>query len=359
MKNPDATKRRKHVAAAKIGYAPVSVMATLLQAVAELGYDTDQVLAGAGVSGSVEDLLTGKPQPVSMTAFAKINQHCNAILRNHVTEHHGSVCMTEAQFDMLCRCVIHAPTLGEAIELAREFFDMFEGRIGKVALEVVDGLAQFHINRERHALNNADFLVHIYGFAVLHCLFSWLIDERIELVSTHLIHPSPAHDVRLTGLFDYQLSFGQDSNHFRFDSSYLTRPVVRTARELHQICGLFPHDLMLSSEQGKSLADRIYQVMLDHYANTSRLPEIGQLARVFHMTDYTMRRRLNEENTAYSKIKQQCQLNIIIDYLRRADLTINEIACRSGFSDASTFRRAFKQWTGKSPSAYRNVPASS
>lgn len=348
-------RKHKHVAAARTDHAPVSVLGALLQAVAELGYDAEAVLAQAQVRGSVDELIANGARQVSMTSFATICKACNIILRDHITLHHGCIAMTEDQFDMFCRCVIHAATLAEAIALTCTFFDMFEGRIGKVTLEVSDGQALLHINRQQHALNNADFLVHVYGFAVLHRLYSWLIDERIELQSTHLIHPAPTSNALLMCLFDHEVRFLQASNHFRFDAAYLERPVARSARELHEICGLFPYDLMLSGYRCKPLAERIYQVMIDHYANTSRLPEITQLAQLFHMTDYTLRRRLNEENTAYSKIRQQCQLHIITDYLRRADLTINEIAERSGFSDASTFRRAFKQWTGTSPTAYRRV----
>jgi AraC-like DNA-binding protein len=349
-------KKSKHVVDVKTHYAPISVMAALLQAVREVGYDADAVLAEAGVDCSAAELVARGADGISMTAFARINQTCNNILRNHITLHHGCISMTEDQFGMLCRCVIHAANLEEAISLTATFFDMFEGRIGKVRLEVSGGRAMLHINRQHHALNNADFMVHILGFAVLHRLYSWLIDERIGLLSTHLVHPAPASSTLLTSLFaDHEVSFLQPSNHFRFDSAYLCRPVVRTQQELHEICKLFPYDLLLSGYRGKPLAERVYQVMIDHYSNYCRLPETAQLAELFHMSDYTMRRRLTEEKTAYSKIRHRCQLTIIGDYLRRTEMTINEIAERSGFSDGSTFRRAFKQWTGKSPSDYRRV----
>jgi len=37
----------------------------------------------------------------------------------------------------------------------------------------------------------------------------------------------------------------------------------------------------------------------------------------------------------------------------RDNLSINDIAHRAGFTETSTFHRAFKKWTGLTPGAYR------
>ena len=42
-----------------------------------------------------------------------------------------------------------------------------------------------------------------------------------------------------------------------------------------------------------------------------------------------------------------------IAHLARPELTLPEIAQRLGFSEASTFHRAFKKWTGVAPGEYR------
>ena len=42
-----------------------------------------------------------------------------------------------------------------------------------------------------------------------------------------------------------------------------------------------------------------------------------------------------------------------IEYLARPDMTLLDIADQLGFSEASTFHRAFKKWTGVAPGAYR------
>jgi AraC-like DNA-binding protein len=51
---------------------------------------------------------------------------------------------------------------------------------------------------------------------------------------------------------------------------------------------------------------------------------------------------------------------VAVEFLTQSDLPLLEVAARVGFSEASTFHRAFKGWTGLTPGAYRqahNEPA--
>ena len=71
------------------------------------------------------------------------------------------------------------------------------------------------------------------------------------------------------------------------------------------------------------------------------------------MTPQTLRRRLKEGNTSYQEIKDTIRKDASIYYLSKPELSIDEIALLMGFSEASSFHRAFKKWTGKTPSVYR------
>ena len=68
-----------------------------------------------------------------------------------------------------------------------------------------------------------------------------------------------------------------------------------------------------------------------------------------------LRRRLRDEGQGYQAIKDNLRRAAAIEYLSQPELTLADIAGRLGFSEASTFHRAFKGWTGLSPGAYRQT----
>lgn len=53
-------------------------------------------------------------------------------------------------------------------------------------------------------------------------------------------------------------------------------------------------------------------------------------------------------------------VEVEVEFLTQTDLPLLEVAAKVGFSEASTFHRAFKGWTGLTPWAYQqahNEPA--
>jgi AraC-like DNA-binding protein len=74
--------------------------------------------------------------------------------------------------------------------------------------------------------------------------------------------------------------------------------------------------------------------------------ELGLSLRTFH-------RRLADDGTSYQSIVDGMRRSLATELLENTNLTISEVADRTGFSDGAGFRKAFKKWTGKSPNDFR------
>jgi AraC-like DNA-binding protein len=64
-------------------------------------------------------------------------------------------------------------------------------------------------------------------------------------------------------------------------------------------------------------------------------------------------RRLAESGVAFQSLLDEVRCSMAQEFLSLTPLPIEEIAHRTGFSDAASFRKAFKRWTGQPPSAWR------
>ena len=74
----------------------------------------------------------------------------------------------------------------------------------------------------------------------------------------------------------------------------------------------------------------------------------------------SLNRKLKEEGTSFQELFKQMRKKMAMNYLQIKQFSISEVAFLVGFSEPSTFHRAFKNWAGQSPGEFRkaNLPLS-
>ena len=76
---------------------------------------------------------------------------------------------------------------------------------------------------------------------------------------------------------------------------------------------------------------------------------IDQVAGALQLSVRTLRRRLSEEGTSFRELCERVRVQMAQNLLAERGMTVAAAAERLGFSDARTFRRAFKRWLGQIP----------
>lgn len=71
------------------------------------------------------------------------------------------------------------------------------------------------------------------------------------------------------------------------------------------------------------------------------------------MSNTTLWRKLKGENTSYQMLLDQVRELLARRYLQDTILPVSEVAELVGFDDRTNFRRAFRRWTGQTPSEMR------
>ena len=103
--------------------------------------------------------------------------------------------------------------------------------------------------------------------------------------------------------------------------------------------------------QTQSLAQRVLAQIGP--ALSAGAPSLAQTAAALGLSSRTLQRRLLDAELSYQDLVAEARRTMSADLLRSTEYSLAEIAFLTGFSDQSTFSRAFKRWHGCAPAAFR------
>ena len=79
------------------------------------------------------------------------------------------------------------------------------------------------------------------------------------------------------------------------------------------------------------------------------------LAAALNMSPRSLHRQLQEEGASLQQLKDEVRFERAKDLLLRTTKPIKQVAASSGFRNEKSFMRAFQDWVGISPAAFRSA----
>lgn len=170
-------------------------------------------------------------------------------------------------------------------------------------------------------------------------------------VGIHIEHAEPADPAPLARILGVRPLFSQPVNCLMFDLAEASRAHRAEDRDLMAILERHVADLCHPTEGGDGLIGKVRTLVLIHLGQrTITLPVMASELRV---STRTLQRRLAEEGTSLRAVVRECRLELGRLQLRAGQASTADIARSLGYSDNTTFWRAFKAGTGNAPSHYR------
>lgn len=168
--------------------------------------------------------------------------------------------------------------------------------------------------------------------------------------------PEPDHRACYQPLFGDAVRFGQAANQLRFRRELLQLPVALHNPVTKRLAEAECEAELQAMYRHRGVAGRV-RLLLEGISQEP-LPGIEQVADKLHVSARTLRRQLRHEGAGFQSILDEVRAQRARWLLSRTDESIDVIAWKLGYSDASNFGRAFRKWEQVSPSVYRHQRAS-
>lgn len=260
----------------------------------------------------------------------------------------------DSAFELIAHLVSHAPTLREALGVCLQFQRIVTDGT-RLALHEATSIAtleyEFARSVPRSDRMHAEFVV-----TALLRLVRTFGGPKVPARVASFEHEPPAHRREYTRIFGGAERFGRPTTALAFDRAVLDRKHLHQHPELYSILRAQAERALEQVTDGLRPSEQIRQYLLAR--PPSRIPDIATAARDLGTSERSLRRRLAADATSYRSIVRATLEASAGHMLLDPSRSIQETAHALGFSDAGTFHRAFKKWTGMTPTEYRERGAS-
>lgn len=182
-------------------------------------------------------------------------------------------------------------------------------------------------------------------------LASSLTNRPFPVLEIRVSYPQPDDIDRYRQRFDCPIYFDQSRNVILWDVNSQDHSISLANNEVYKLCEQQCKMLIDQMKDADLLSSKIRNALVN---NPGEFPTLEQMSRKLNMGSRTLRRRLVQENLTYQQILDETRKNLAIQYLQSTSLTPKEIGYLLGYNSVSNFRRAFKGWTGKKLTDYRD-----
>ncbi len=307
------------------------------------GLDVDAMLRGAGIA---PDLLELPDARVSVSHYGVL-WHILARALDDELFGLDSHPMRHGSFKLMCFAVLGAGTLEKALRRALDFLALvLDDTRGRLSIEGAEGAIILQCPRTVPRL-----FAHGALLTILHGLMCWLANRRLPILRTSFAQPSPDHADEYRLLFGPETRFGAPATTLVFEAAHLALPIQRKEAALREFLRNAPANFLVKYRNSHGLHARIRK-RLQHIPPTE-WPDFEKVAREFHLSPSTLRRKLEREGQTFMAIKDSLRRDMAIEQLCHSQRSILDIALELGFAETSAFYRAFKSWTGTLPGKYR------
>ncbi|WP_111497816.1 MULTISPECIES: AraC family transcriptional regulator [Marinobacter] len=319
----------------------------IYQAMKRKGVDTDEILRRLGVDESYLNSAQLRTPHNAQLFFWQIVEEVSG--DPDIGLHLGQNLPTY-KGQVLEYLFLSSPTFGEGLRRALNYQRLLSDAAnneffidGEQACLVLDA-ASDEVRRLKHF--NECFVLGLIIF------FKSITEDRFECSRVEFEHQRDAGEDHVAEVLGCEVVFGAEENRMYFPARLLAHASPHAEPELLALHERFASEQVARLEKKDIVGqvERIIAELLDSGEVT-----LDSVAERLDIKPRTLRTRLTEAETSFNQVLADFRYRLARQLLATTDESIDEIVYLTGFSEPSTFYRAFKRWSGMTPIEYRKT----
>lgn len=322
----------------------------VLNGVIKKGYNREEILRSLRLPAQI---LTNNKLRISTLEFANLTQAITELLRDE-----GLGLLTKptpiGSFKLLAKACLSDRDIKESLATWSEATNLINNSVSAYTrIEDEAGYIAFDYQK---ADNTDGFYIAEMLLTSVHRFLCWLANDFLPIERVDLRMPEPDHseEHRLV-FYGAPVLYNQRQNAIYLSQQTMSRACQRSKEDLDALLRRPEAQLLTQPRQSTSMSIRVRLWMENLFRNSSGFPKLEEASLFFEMNEQTLRRRLKADGHSFKQLKEDTRRDMAMYYIKESGHSIEEIGFRLGFSEASTFIRAFKQWTGLTPLNYRKL----
>jgi AraC-like DNA-binding protein len=309
-----------------------------------LGADPVEVLTEAGFN---MELFSSPNNSISYYDRGRLLAHC---VRRTGCEHFGLLVGQHAGLHSLGMAGLltkYSKNVGTALRNLSNFFYLHV-RGAVLNLSVEDRLATLGYSVTLNGVEANDQVGDGAAAAIFNVLQS-LCGPEWQAKAILFAHHEPQNTTPFRHFFKAPLVFDAEQNAVVFSADCLKQPLSQADPE---ILAMLQREVGAIDGRNESLPEVVIRIL--HSAIITGQANEERVAELLKMHSRTLRRRLREFETSFEEILDQVRYTTAQRLLQDTGMPVGKIASTLGYSDASSFTRAFRRWSGFTPSQWRH-----
>jgi len=304
----------------------------------------EQILAEVGLD------LRLFSDPDNSISFVHVGRLLNLCTKRTGIPHFGLLVGQQtgpASVGQLAELAVHAPNVGTALH-SMILHACLNDRGAVPTLTSENGIAKLG-NAVYIPMHEGIRQISDASLAIMCNLLRALCGETWTPAEVRFSHSGPRNSKPYESFFRAPLVFEAEENALIFPDHWLQQPLPGADIKQHILT--VKRLTTIESGMGINFQEQIYSILRPLIVSQTCSSE--QLSRMLSMHPRTLNRRLKELGTSYREIVGKLRYEVAKQLLLDTNMPLIKISTMLGYADASVFTRAFRRWSGLSPSAWR------